>query len=154
MARSNGLQRLKKLYAMLDRLKTIELKAARDDVEALEQTAARIAGELASAAKEARIALASGSRLRSQAIQTATTAEMLRRHKLQQLDVCRRAVYVSAMEAYQQSRVAALQMESLSDLALRTERDLARRREQADADDGFLSRHRQDKGRGGKQDDV
>jgi hypothetical protein len=140
MGASHGLKKLAKLYAMLEGLRSLELRAAVFAVEEVSAAHGWIDRARHDAAEQGHAALSRGSLVESLAgAQTARASDALRR-QLEGVGRERTQALSQAVETHRESRKERRQLERVIDQASALERREADRRAQAEGDDRFLAR--------------
>ena len=140
MAVQRGLERLALLYAMMERMRSIEVQAANTAVEDVVCSTAIAATIREGQIADGRDALSTGRRDAWQVAETTRGVMDRRIDGLQQVRAEREAVLGDASRAHRQSR---LEMEQMERMVEKTRAQLVAcesRRAQGDSDDRFASR--------------
>ncbi len=140
MAARKGVARLAELYAMVEQMRSMELRAAANAVEDIACALAIAATVRGSQIADARAALAGGQREEWQVAETARGVVEAQIARLATLRVQREATLDEAVAAHRASRLEMQQMERIVErrrAVLLVEED---RRAQVESDDRFASR--------------
>ena len=140
MADSKALARLAALYAMMERMRSVEVQVANVAVENVTCSAAIAAAVRASQVSHGREALETGRREAWQVAETTRAALEGRIERLQRVRVECEAALAEAESAHRTTRLDLEQVESILDKTRTQLASRESRRTQAAADDRFASR--------------
>jgi len=140
MAAHKGVARLASLYATLERMRSVELRAAATAVEDVACAAAIAATVRGSQIENARAAMATGRRDEWQVAETMRSVLEVRMKRLAVLRAEREADLDAAVAAHRASRLEMEQMERVVERRQAMTRLEDGRRAQAESDDRFASR--------------
>lgn len=140
MAAQKGVVRLASLYGMMERLRSVELRAAAGAVEDVACSAAIAADVREGQIMDARTAMATGSREEWQVAETTRGVVEARIERLEKLRAERAAAFEDAAHRHRISRVKMEQMDRVVDRSRAREAVQQGRRSQAESDDRFASR--------------
>lgn len=140
MGRAGGLQRLGKLYGMVEKLNAMQVKAASAAVFEVERASCELVARRAQGAADGRAGLARGSRLEALSVEKSAQQDAARAELLAKAGAERRVRLEAALAAHRESRMEALQVDGLAERVREDEELAYARRAQAESDDRFLSR--------------
>ncbi len=140
MAAQKGVARLASLYGMIERMRSVELRAAAGEVEDVACSAAIAATVRESQIADARAAIATGCREDWQVAETTRGVVEARIVRLATMRAEREAALAKAAQRHRMSRLTMEQMDSVVDRARMQEAIQEDRRSQAESDDRFASR--------------
>jgi hypothetical protein len=139
MAKS-GLNRLAKLYGMVEGLTAMQARMAAGAVFEMDQAEARLAERQKREQSEGRAGIARGSRIEALAAERSVAVDASRREWLAQMKIERERLYALAVEAHRESRMESRQIDGMLSRKRVAEEIESGRRTQNAADDRYLSR--------------
>jgi len=140
MAATKSLARIAKVYGLVERMRSLELRMAADAVSEVEFAAAVAAATRYNQVAGARAALVAGNREEWSVAEVTLRVEEIRMQRLAELRVKREAKLAEAVSLHRESRLEMEQMERVVELKRAAAAIEEGRRTQAMADDRFASR--------------
>ena len=140
MGGARGLKRVAKLFAMVEDLNAMQVKAAAAAVFEVERAAEELAAARMRGAAEGRAGLARGSRVEALSSDQSASKDVARAELLGRLEAERRSTLTTLVEIHRVSRIEARQVEGLIERLEINEATQRDRQTQAESDDRYLSR--------------